>query len=127
MKRTITAALAATGLLTGGALTAAPAQASMDVNMKIGITNDSPHAVYVVVDWEGDSSGPSGPVSATAPPQGTGSNPWTFPKFADGTNAFIEVDYEGSGDIVDLVARIVRVSMESVAIIDGLPKLKIIE
>ena len=91
----------ATGLalLAGGGVFAAPAQASMDVTMKIGITNDSHHAVYVVVDWEGDSSGPSGPVSATAPPQGANDNPWTYPKFSDGTDAFIEVDYEGSGDM----------------------------
>ena len=91
----------ATGLalLAGGGVFAAPAQASMDVTMKIGITNDSHHAVYVVVDWEGDSSGPSGPVSATAPPQGANDNPWTYPKFPNGTDAFIEVDYEGSGDM----------------------------
>ena len=100
LKRALTATATGIALLAGGALTAAPAQAGiMDVNMVIGITNDSPHAVYVVVDWEGDSSGPSGPVSATAPPQGTNDNPWTYPKFPDGTDAFIEVDYEGSGDI----------------------------
>jgi len=91
----------ATGLalLAGGGVIAAPAQASMDTTMQIGITNDSQHAVYVVVAWERDSSGPSGPVSATAPPQGTNTNPWTYPKFPDGTNAYIEVDYEGSGDM----------------------------
>jgi len=67
--------------------------------MQIMLTSDSPHAAYVVVNWEGDTSSRTGPVEVVVPGITGGLPQWTTAKFPDGSPAIIEIDYEGSGEM----------------------------